>query len=239
MERGEGMMAEVSALPSSIPTTASLEADAASIDGMGGELGRDTFLRLLTTQMQNQDPSSPMDNGEFVAQLAQFSSLEQLMGIQSNLESVYLAISAMNNAAMANLLGTEVVAIGNGIHIGESGSVDLHWEAATGAATASITVLDGDGHPVYNEELGSIEAGEGSFTWDGLNENGERVSEGDYTFVVNAFDQSGQPVAVQTLVVGTIDEMDYSNGGPQPSIDGTVVDIGSILRLKAGEDSDG
>jgi len=232
-------MSEVSALPSSIPTTTSLESDAVAMDGMGGALGRDTFLRLLTTQMQNQDPSSPMDNEEFVAQLAQFTSLEQLMGIQSNLESVYMAISAMNNASMASLLGTDVVAIGNGVHVGESGSVDLHWEAQTEATTASVTVLDADGHPVYNEELGSLEAGEGSFTWDGKDENGERVPEGDYTFVVNAFDQSGQPVAVQTLVVGTIDEMDYSTGGPLPSINGTVVDIGSILRLKAGEENNG
>ena len=231
-------MSEVSALPSSIPTTSSIEADATATDGMGGALGRDTFLRLLTTQMQNQDPSSPMDNEEFVAQLAQFTSLEQLMGIQSNLESVYMAISAMNNASMANLLGTDVVALGTGTHVGESGSVDLHWDAQTDASTASITVLDANGSPVYNEELGNIEAGEGSFTWDGKDENGERVPEGDYTFVVNAYDQSGQSVTVQTLIVGTVDEMDYTTGSPQPSIDGTAVDIGSILRLTSGEESD-
>ncbi|MFT7521681.1 MAG: flagellar basal-body rod modification protein FlgD, partial [Kiritimatiellia bacterium] len=60
---------------------------------------RDTFLKLLTTQMQNQDPTSPMDNEQFLSQLAQFSSLEQLMGMQSSLEAVYSGISAMNNTS--------------------------------------------------------------------------------------------------------------------------------------------
>ena len=196
-------MAEVSSLPSSIPTAASMEADQLSMNGMGGALGQDTFLRLLTTQMQNQDPSSPMDNEQFVAQLAQFTSLEQLMGIQSNLENVYMAISAMNNASMANLLGTDVVAVGNGVHVGEEGSMDLHWEAGSDAANASITVLDANGSPVFNAELGSIQAGEGSYTWDGKDETGQRVPEGDYTFVVDAYDKGGNPIGVQELIVGT------------------------------------
>ena len=132
-----------------------------------------------------------------------------------------------------------VVAVGNGVHVGESGSMDLHWEAQTSATTASITVLDADGHPVFNEELGNIEAGEGSFTWDGKGDDGQRVPEGDYTFVVNAYDQSGEAVAVQTLIVGTVDEMDYTTGAPQPSVDGTAVDIGSILRLTSGEETNG
>jgi flagellar basal-body rod modification protein FlgD len=140
---------------------------------------------------------------------------------------------------MANLLGTEVVALGNSVHVGEEGNMDLNWEAGRDASTATVTVLDSEGHPVFNTDLGSIQAGDGSYTWDGRNDKGERVPEGDYTFTIDAYDQSGEPVPIQTLIVGTVDEMDYSNGAPQPSIDGTVVDIGSILRLKAGEDTNG
>ena len=145
----------------------------------------------------------------------------------------------MNNASMANLLGTDVVAVGNGVHVPESGSMDLHWESHTDASTASLTVLDADGHPVYTEDLGNIAAGEGSITWNGKGDDGQRVPEGDYTFVVNAYDQSGQPVAVQTLIVGTVDEMDYTTGAPQPSVNGTAVEIGSILRLTSGEETNG
>jgi flagellar basal-body rod modification protein FlgD len=79
----------------------------------GQDMGKETFLKLLTTQMQNQDPSAPMDNQQFIQQLTQFSSLEQLMGIQTSMNSVYMAMASMNNASMANLLGTEVVGVGD------------------------------------------------------------------------------------------------------------------------------
>jgi len=203
----------------------------------GSELTKETFLNLLTTQMQNQDPLDPMANEEFVAQLATFSQLEQLMTQNSLLETMYMGIASLNNASMASLVGTEVVAVGDGIAYDGDGEVELHYDADASADSASVTVYDDDGNVVYSEELGAIEEGEGSWTWDGTDQDGNQLEEGDYTWSITAENAEGDTVAVTELVIGTIDEMDYSSGSPQPSIGGVTVDIGAILRLTTADAS--
>ena len=93
----------------------------ATIASGSSELGKDTFLRLLTTQLQNQDPLNPMANEDFIAQLAQFSSLEQLQGVNTQLEGLAMINTSMNNASMVNLLGQEVVAVSDSFHYGGEG----------------------------------------------------------------------------------------------------------------------
>ena len=203
------------------------------------ELQQDAFLRLLTEQLQNQDPLDPMKNEEFVAQLAQFSSLEQLFGLQETMEAVYLGIASMNNASMATLLGTEVVANGDTIHYSGSGSADLHFETPRAFGTATITVSDENGRVVKTWTVGAHEAGEFSVAWDGKDRDGQPVADGDYQFAIDATDDAGESVDVQTLVVGIVDEMDYSSGTPRPSIQGVSVALESIRRLTSGPQTSG
>ncbi|HHO51814.1 MAG TPA: flagellar hook assembly protein FlgD [Deltaproteobacteria bacterium] len=197
-------------------------------------LGEEAFLRLLTEQLQNQDPLDPMKNEEFVAQLAQFSSLEQLFGLQATMEAVYLGIASMNNASMATLLGTDVVALGDTVHLDESGSESLHFEAASSFSQATITLTDESGRVVQTLEIGGRDAGAFEVEWDGTDLDGQRLEEGDYTFSIEATDADGQPVAVDTLITGIVDEMDYSTGTPQPSIQGVSVPLEDIRRLTDG-----
>lgn len=195
-------------------------------------LGQDTFLRLLTEQLQRQDPLDPMKNEEFVAQLAQFSSLEQLFGLQETMNAVYLGIASMNNASMATLLGTEVVANGNAVRMaGDGTSVPFHFDAANGFEQATITVTDESGRVVDTFDIGARDAGEFDLAWDGRDQDGQFVEAGTYTFSIAATDADGEPVDVQTLVKGTVDEMDYSSGSPRPSINGVSVPLESIRRL--------
>ncbi len=197
-------------------------------------MGRDTFLKLLTTQMQNQDPTNPMKNEEFVAQLSQFSSLEQLMGLQSVMEGVYVGIMSMNNASMAGLVGTEVVAAGNQVNVEDGQKVELHFDAGTSFESATVTIKDADGKVVSTLNVGAQEEGEFSVYWDATDVDGSTVDDGLYTFEIEGAD--GQDLDVQTLVVGTVTEMDYSTGVPQPSVEGVVVGIDSILKLTASEE---
>ncbi len=204
-----------------------------------GTMDRDTFLTLLTTQLQNQDPTSPMDNQEFVAQLAQFTSLEQQMQMTTALEAVYMGIASMNNATMASLVGTEVVASGNEFLFDEeSETVELHYDADAQASAATVSIYDANGHIVYTEELTSLEAGEGSFTWDGRDSNGDTVEAGTYSFKISAHDANEDTVGVTELIVGTVTAMDYSSGTPQPSVEGISINLGDILRLTAAEDGE-
>jgi len=201
------------------------------------EMGQDAFLKLLTTQMSHQDPLDPMSNEQFVAQLAQFSSLEQLIGMKSSLESVYMGVASMNNATMASLVGTHVVAVGNGINYSGEGSAELHYNAQSDVSTGQLTVYDENGAAVYSRQIGNLDKGEGSLEWDGRDNDGQPVPEGNYTFSITGTDADGAPVEVTELVSGPVDEMDYTSGNPKPTVQGINIAIGDILRLTTGEDS--
>ena len=197
------------------------------------DLGEDTFLKLLTTQMQYQDPLDPMSNSDFVAQLAQFSSVEQLKTLSDGMESLYLVNVSMNNASMVNLLGQGVVASSDTIHYDGEGDQEILYDAAASSEAATITITNADGDVVYTGDMGSLSEGEGTFTWNGTTTGGEQAEAGDYTVSIAATDTSGATVDVTSLISGTVTEVDYSSGSPVPEIDGVAVDIGAILRLSA------
>ncbi len=202
--------------------------------------GQDAFMKLLVTQMQHQDPLNPQSNEEFVAQLAQFTSLEQLMGVNDQLGNLYSATSAMNNASMTQLLGRTVVAYSESFEYSGSGDQELHYVSPTDVSSATITVKDSEGKVVAREELGGFDAGEGSWTWDGTNVHGNPVEEGTYTFEVSGKDAGGDDVVINSLLVGEVDQMSYVTGTPTPSVNGTTFSIGSILRVETtGSEGEG
>lgn len=211
-----------------------LAAQTASAGGTS-DLDKDAFLRLLTTQLQHQDPLNPMENSEFVAQLAQFSSLEQLQGLSSGMESLYMVNMSMNNAALTGLIGKDVVATGDTFHYAGSGDEVVHYDSAASASTATITITNEDGVVVASKDIGAIPAGDGSWTWDGKDQNGEVCPEGDYTFTVEAKDVNGESVEVTEQMVGRIDGMDLSSGSPMLTIDGVPVELASVQSLEEAE----
>ncbi len=214
-------------------SAAELEAVTAA-EAPSDQLGKDSFLRLLTTQLQYQDPLNPMENSEFVAQLAQFSSLEQLQGLSAGMESLYLVNMSMNNASLTGLIGKDVVATGDSFHYAGSGDATLHFDAADTATVSTVTVTDADGHVVYSEDLGPLSAGEASWTWDGKDLSGQMCEEGIYSFSVSGTDANGSSVEVSEQLRGTIDGMDLSSGTPLLTVEGVPVELSSILSLEQG-----
>ncbi len=213
------------ALPSSLFGTAQPQTPAAP-----DELGKDTFLRLLTTQLQNQDPSSPMANEEFIAQLATFSNVEQLMGMREVMEAAAMGIAALNNASMATLLGTEVTARADQfVHDGDGEAV-LNYDAAASTDSVTVRIYDESGALVFSENIGGVSEGEGTWTWDGTDLAGNDALEGTYTFEFTAADGTN----IDEHIIGVVDEMDYTTGTPRPSVGGVPVDIGNILTLQSG-----
>ena len=196
------------------------------------ELGQDAFLSLLTTQLQNQDPSNPMSNEDFIAQLAQFTSVEQLMGMRELLQEQSYGIAALNSSSMANLLGTEVTAMSDRFNYSGEGEVELSYNASQAASGVTVRVMDDAGNVVDTMEIGAIEVGDGTITWDGRGIDGDRLPEGEYRFVVSGHDSEGNEVAIEEQLIGIVDEMDYTTGNPRPSVNGIPVELGDILRLQ-------
>jgi flagellar basal-body rod modification protein FlgD len=217
--------------------SAQVSKEAGAVYGEDDAMGQDAFLKLLTTQMAHQDPLDPMSNEQFVAQLAQFSSLEQLITMRTTMESVYMGVASMNNATMASLVGTHVVAVGNGINYDGSGSAELHYNASSDVSSGTLTVYDENGTAIYSRQVGNLSKGEGSLEWDGTDHDGQPVPEGNYTFSITGQDENGSPVEVSELVAGPVEEMDYTSGNPKPTVQGINIEIGSILRLTTGEES--
>jgi flagellar basal-body rod modification protein FlgD len=210
-----------------------MQAESASVDA-SSDLGKDSFLKLLVAQMQHQDPLNPQGNEEFIAQLAQFTSLEQLMGVNTALGDLYAATTSMNNASMTQLLGRDVTAMSNLVPYDGDGPQPIHYDARGDVAQMTVTVQNAEGKVVSRAELSDIPAGEDFWTWDGKDIHGVQAPEGTYTVSITAFDGSGQPVEVNSLLKGRVNEMSYATGAPVPYVDGVEIAMASILRVETG-----
>ncbi|MBM76441.1 MAG: hypothetical protein CMK59_13630 [Proteobacteria bacterium] len=194
-------------------------------------LGKDAFLTLLVAQMQNQDPLEPQSNEEFIAQLSQFSQVEQLMEMNSGFESVFMALNSMNNSSMTQLLGKEVAAFGNSFHYDGSGEVEIHYASSAPSSATKLIVKDQDGSIVWTGAVDPLEEGEGSFTWEARDIDGNPLEEGIYTFSLEGSSTDGAEVHVDELIYGTVDGMSFLEGIPKPSISGIEFDLSMVLRV--------
>ena len=164
------------------------------------ELGRDAFLKLLTTQLTNQSPLDPMDNEAFVAQLAQFSSVEGIKGMQASLENMVSGMRQEQMVSGANLVGKKVVIEGGSFIGGNNedsiGSVNLSGNAES----LSFNVYDSKtGDLVYSETKRNVDAGPTSLSWDGKSSDGSVLPYGAYTMTATAqIDGKTTPLQVTT-----------------------------------------
>ena len=170
------------------------------------ELGQSDFLTLMITQFQNQDPFEPMDNGEFLGQLAQFSTVSGIDSLNANFDSLAGALRDEQALQAANLVGRSVVAESAtayfGGETGMTGSVVL--EAAAGSV--QIDIVDASGQLVQRLDLGQQPAGPVAFTWDGLQADGEMAPPGEYGLQARVV--RGQNVeSVPTLIEARVESV--------------------------------
>lgn len=201
------------------------------------ELGKQDFLKLLTTQLKAQDPMSPMKGQEFAAQLAQFSSLEQLLNINETLggqsTSNGILASRINSSMAADLLGKEVQAGGNALQWNGEDDVPLGFELAGPATDVQVTVRDGTGRPVFQQDMGGLSAGFHEFAWDGRNADGDEVPRGSYTFSVEAADNNGTAVDAAPFQNGPVDRVTFGNGEPTLWVNGNPIPLSQVRSLSA------
>jgi flagellar basal-body rod modification protein FlgD len=201
-------------------------------------LGKDDFLKLLITEMKNQNPLSPMDGTEYAAQLAQFSSLEQLSNINTTLtESVssnQLMTQAISNSLATTMIGKTVKASGSSVGTTGSGSVTLGYKLASPAATVTTKIYNSEGVLVRTLKTSNVAAGDGSVTWDGEDEDGSQMAAGKYTFEVSAVDSKGNAVTSSTYVTGKISGVRFTSNGTAFVVGGVEVPLSDILEILNG-----
>ncbi len=173
-------------------------------------MGKEDFLNLLLQQLSHQDPLNPMDSTQFTTQLAQFTSLEELSNINTTLNDVLSFQQSMQNASVAELIGKTVSMEGNTSKLTDR--AEFNYELADDASTVEISIYDGTGRLVRTVESASQGAGSQQYVWDGKDSFGNQMSEGSYTFEVNAMDLSGNPVQVLSTASGIVKEVMFEDG---------------------------
>jgi len=200
-------------------------------------LGKDDFLKLLITQMRNQDPLSPMQNQEFIAQLAQFSSLEQMQNINEKLDastsSDLLMAQSISNAMVTNLIGKEVRLQTDQIQLADNGQVEFGIQAEKAAASAQVSIYNSSGNLVYYEDLGAVDAGEISFTWDGKNTQGNQAKSGTYSVKVQLINGDEEKTTATTFLDGEVTAIKYNSGGASLLVNGQLYSVGDVLEVRA------
>lgn len=173
----------------------------------------DTFLVMLTTQLQNQDPLDPTDSNEFTNQLVQFSQVEQQISTNKNLENL-IDVDASNILTSAlTYIGLDVETIGNKFALQE-GQGDFTYVLPEEAESVSILILDDKGNTIRKIDGEGKTAGRHAYSWDGLNENGTEAGDGVYQVAVN-YEVEGQTTqSATTLVSGRVTGMEMYQGEP-------------------------
>lgn len=224
---------DLSSLTNAAPSAQSLlQGDPANQEESQDVMGKDDFLQLLVTQLKTQDPMNPMEDQEFAAQLAQFSSLEQLMNLNESFSNQSAISERLNSSMAADLLGKEVQTMGNAIEWTGDGEVPLSFNLDSPASDVKIVVHDSTGQSVFEQDVGSLNDGFHEFAWDGMDADGNEVPNGSYTFSVEAIGSDGESVEVSPFVNGTVDRVTFGSGGPMLQIDGREVPMNQVRSIE-------
>lgn len=221
-------MSTVSATTSSPETTLASAATPAQAILKQKDLGKNDFLNLLVTQLKNQDPLKPMDSSSFIAELAQFSQLEQSSNQVALLQKSLDAQTANQQFSLLPLVGREVGIEGAVIQLG-TGPAMLDYSLGQDAASVNLSILNAAGQVIRTGNLGPQGLGTQQVTWDGLDQNGALMPPGTYTYAVTALDGQGQAVPVATTSRLTVTGVRVEGGQAKLAVGNQTIDPASVI----------
>ena len=197
------------------------------------KLDRDDYLNLLVTQLKYQDPSKPMEHHEMASQMAQFNTVEQLVGVNKSLDNMNKIQSGAQIEKLAQYIGREVEVQGNTLQISSANKEPIAKIELTAAAqNLNIEIKDSQGKQVRTLHYENIEEGGHEIQWDGKNELGEKLQNGEYTMQIQARTSDGKPVINSALVTAKVTGIkDLLSGGKLESTNG-IVDVTKINSIR-------
>jgi flagellar basal-body rod modification protein FlgD len=188
-----------------------------------------TFLTLLTTQLKNQDPTSPMDSNAFTQQLVMYSQVEQQISSNDNLKTL-IAQGTSNAAAVTTGYLGKKVSITNGNASLTGGTATWSYNLDTAAATNQLTVTNASGKTVYTGP-GDLTAGNHSFAWNGKDNNGNQLADGAYKLTITAADTNGTNITSSVASAGTVTQIDMTGATPQLIVGNMEIGLGDIAAV--------
>ena len=218
-----------------------------AVDASGAErktgsqqtLGKDDFLQLLVTKLQYQDPLKPMEDENFIAQLAQFSTLEQMNNISEGIKTSnqwdFLQMQSLNNVMASGLIGREVTADFSGVYLDATNQPRISYTLDRDASAIRYEVRNEQGNLVATLDEENVEAGAGSIRWDGKDDLGNRMAEGYYTIKATATAADGSMFTPTLEITGVVSTVKYHDGAAYVLINGTEVALGDIRSVGAPE----
>ena len=175
------------------------------------ELGLNTFLKLMVTQLNNQDPFKPMENGDFLGQIAQFGSVTGIEQLNKNFESLASSITSGQALQAGSLVGREILAPVDTGYLLPGGSLRGQVNVEQGSPQVTVRVTDQVGQLVREIPMGSAAPGALQFSWDGLDDLGNLAPPGLYSVQVEAI-QNDRPVDLQTKLFSRVESVNLSGG---------------------------
>ncbi|NLD15778.1 MAG: flagellar hook assembly protein FlgD [Gammaproteobacteria bacterium] len=176
------------------------------------ELGKNEFLELLVAQLNNQNPLDPQDNGEFIAQLAQFSSLEGIEKLNTSMGDIISSVHSSQALQAASLVGKNVIIPTDTAVVDTTAGLGGHVLVPQSSSNVLVNVYDESGSLVHTINLGAMETGNHTFSWDGTNSNGDLLPAGKYRFEAEgSFD--GKNERLYTMLPARVDSVTMNPAG--------------------------
>ena len=169
------------------------------------------FLKLLVTQLNNQDPLNPLDNAQLTSQLAQMSTVSGIEKLNSAFQSLLAQSGSSQVLQSASMIGRTVLVPGSEMSLEKGASVPFAVETPAGADSVKVTVTNAAGDPVRSFDLGALPQGVKTLSWDGLTGTGGVVADGSYTVNVMAL-SGGNKVAATALTYANVSSVSQGNG---------------------------
>jgi flagellar basal-body rod modification protein FlgD len=217
---------------------------ASSTSAANGVIGKDAFLKMLTTQLKYQDPLNPMQGTEFASQLAQFSSVEQLSNMNTTLtasvDANSLLTQSITNSLSTTLIGKSVRSTGSKLTYDGSNPVSFGYSLASGASKVRVGVYNTNGVLLKTiqpdtDKFDPLAVGNTDLSWDGTNESGQQVGKGTYTFKVEAYDADGTLMTSPGYTYGTISSVRFKSSGTYFMVDGKEISLSDVLEILQGK----
>ena len=214
-------------LPSSSNSNSAAAANALANTQIAGNF--QSFLQLLTTQLQNQDPLSPLDTNQFTQQLVEFAGVQQQINTNDSLASLVSLQQTAQSSQALQFVGKTAVVKGN---TAEMSSSQATWELnIPSASTVNVTIANSSGQTVYSSSFAANAGNNQVFNWNGLGTDGTQFPDGNYTLTATAKDSNGNNVAVSTSVAGIVSSVDLTQSPPLLSIGGQTFTVNQVESI--------